>query len=185
MLAVGFANRRTGQQRAQAGRDRDLPALAAAALAVGVLGLLVERGLFRRFVGDEMGGMILSLALAITLQAVMALVFSVDEQSVRRPVEGAWRIGPAFFAKDQLLVAGVSVLALAAFYFLIERTRSARVRLYIPRYLREHATSPFGPIVSAPLIAMWLPDIFLVFYTIFFYAVCYSRLSDITESTEC
>jgi len=100
-----------------------LPALAAAALAVGALGLLVERGLFRRFTGDEMGGMIMSLALAITLQAVMSLVFSVDEQSVRRPVQGAWQIGPAFFAKDQLLVAGISVLALAAFYVLIERTR--------------------------------------------------------------
>ncbi|QII85332.1 branched-chain amino acid ABC transporter permease [Bordetella hinzii] len=99
-----------------------LPALAAAALAVGALGLLVERGLFRRFT-DEMGGMIMSLALAITLQAAMSLLFSVDEQSVRRPVEGAWQVGPAFFAKDQLLIVGISVIALAAFYFLIERTR--------------------------------------------------------------
>ena len=73
--------------------------------------------------GDEMGGMIMSLALAITLQAGISLLFSVDEQSVRRPVEGAWQIGQAFFAKDQLLIVGMSVLALAAFYFLIERTR--------------------------------------------------------------
>lgn len=100
-----------------------LPSIAAAAVLVGFLGLLAERGLFRRFVGDEMGGMIMSLALAITLQAGISLLFSVDEQSVRRPVEGAWQIGQAFFAKDQLLIVGMSVLALAAFYFLIERTR--------------------------------------------------------------
>ena len=35
-----------------------LPSIAAAAVLVGVLGLLAERGLFRRFAGDEMGGMI-------------------------------------------------------------------------------------------------------------------------------
>ena len=92
-------------------------------ITVGILGLLVEQGLFRRFVGDEIGGMIMSLALAITLQAAMSLVFCVDEQSVRRPIESAWKVGPAFFAKDQLLIVAVSVLTLASFYFLIERTR--------------------------------------------------------------
>lgn len=100
-----------------------LPSIVAAGLLVGVLGLLAERGLFKRFAGDEMGGMIMSLALAITLQASMTLLFSVDEQSLRRPVEGAWQIGQAFFAKDQLLVVAISVFALAGFYFLIERTR--------------------------------------------------------------
>ena len=53
-----------------------LPSIAAAAVLVGFLGLLAERGLFRRFVGDEMGGMIMSLALAITLQAGISLLFA-------------------------------------------------------------------------------------------------------------
>lgn len=79
-----------------------LPSIAAAAVLVGFLGLLAERGLFRRFVGDEMGGMIMSLALAITLQAGISLLFSVDEQSVRRPVEGAWQIGQAFFRQGSI-----------------------------------------------------------------------------------
>lgn len=99
------------------------PAIVASALVVGVLGLLAERVLFRRFVGDEMGGMIMSLALAISLQAAISLIFTVDEHSVTRPVEGALQLGQVFLAKDQLLVVGVTLLALAAFYALIEKTR--------------------------------------------------------------
>ena len=100
-----------------------LPAIVAGALVVGIAGVVAERTLFRRFSGDEMGGMIMSLALAISLQAAISLIFSVDEHSVRRPVEGALQIGPAYFAKDQLLIVGITMLALTAFYFLIEKTR--------------------------------------------------------------
>jgi len=100
-----------------------LPAIAASALVVGLFGILTERILFRRFAGDEMGGMIMSLALAITLQAAVSLIFSVDEHSVARPVEGAIELGRIFLAKDQLLVVAVTLLALAAFYALIEKTR--------------------------------------------------------------
>ena len=98
-------------------------ALIAGALLVGVAGFVLERVLFRRFTGDEMGGMIMSLALAITLQAAISLVFTVDDLSVARPVEGALQIGSVFLALDQLFVVGVTLLALAAFYVLIEKTR--------------------------------------------------------------
>lgn len=98
-------------------------ALIAGALLVGAIGFVLERVLFRRFTGDEMGGMIMSLALAITLQAAISLVFTVDDLSVARPVEGALQIGTVFLALDQLAVVGVTVVALAAFYFLIEKTR--------------------------------------------------------------
>lgn len=98
-------------------------ALVACALTVGAMGLAAERLLFRRFAGDEMGGMIMSLALAITLQAAVSLIFTVDDLSVPRPVEGAWQIGSVFLALDQLLVVGVTLLVLVAFYLLIEKTR--------------------------------------------------------------
>ena len=100
-----------------------LPAIVASAAIVGVIGLVVERTLFRRFAGDEMGGMIMSLALAISLQAAITILFSVDELSVPRPVEGALQLGNIFLAKDQLLVVGITLLALSAFYALIEKTR--------------------------------------------------------------
>ena len=98
-------------------------AILLSALSVSFIGLFFERFVFRRFAGDEMGGMIMSLAVAITLQAVITLIFSVDDQSVPRPLQGAWEFAGAFFAKDQLLVAGVSVIALAFLYVLIEKTR--------------------------------------------------------------
>lgn len=100
-----------------------LPSIVAAALLVGAAGFIAERTLFRRFSGDEMGGMIMSLALAISLQALITLFFSVDDHAVRRPVEGALQIGSAYFAKDQLLIVAISLVSLAGFYFLIEKTR--------------------------------------------------------------
>lgn len=104
-----------------------LLAITASALAVGLLGLIAERWLFRKFSGDEMGGMIMSLALAITLQAAITLVFSVDEHSVPRPAEGAFQLGSVFLPKDQMLVVGITLLALAGFYVLIEKTRLGMV----------------------------------------------------------
>jgi branched-chain amino acid transport system permease protein len=100
-----------------------LPAIVLSAVVVGVIGLIAERALFHRFAGDEMGGMIMSLALAISLQAAITILFSVDDHSVPRPVEGALQVGNIFLAKDQLLVVGITLLALAAFYGLIEKTR--------------------------------------------------------------
>jgi len=104
-----------------------LLAITASALTVGLLGLVAERWLFRKFSGDEMGGMVMSLALAITLQAAITLVFSVDEHSVPRPAEGAFHLGSVFFPKDQMLVVGITLLALAGFYVLIEKTRLGMV----------------------------------------------------------
>ncbi|QIL74062.1 branched-chain amino acid ABC transporter permease (plasmid) [Diaphorobacter sp. HDW4B] len=98
-------------------------ALVVGALVVGLSGLLVERLLFRRFAGDEMGGMIVSLALAVCLQEAVALIFSVDDLTVERPVQGVLEIGGVFIALDQLVVVGVTLLVLVAFYLLIEKTR--------------------------------------------------------------
>ena len=110
-------------------------ALAVGALVVGLSGLLVERLLFRRFAGDEMGGMIVSLALAVCLQEAVALIFSVDDLTVERPVQGVLEFGGVFIALDQLVVVGVTLLVLVAFYLLIEKTRvGITIRAVVGQY---------------------------------------------------
>uniref|UniRef100_UPI0033425F1A branched-chain amino acid ABC transporter permease n=1 Tax=Castellaniella defragrans TaxID=75697 RepID=UPI0033425F1A len=97
--------------------------LVAGAFVVGVMGLLAEKFLFRRFVGDEMGGMIISLALAVCIQEAVALVFSVDDLMVTRPVEGVLQFAGIFIPLDQLVVVGATLAVLIAFYLLLEKTR--------------------------------------------------------------
>ena len=98
-------------------------AVLASAIAVGCIGVVAERLLFRPFMGNEMSGMIMSLALATTMQAAVSLLFTVDERSVARPVSGAFEFAGAYFAKDQLLVVAVTLVVLGALYYLIENTR--------------------------------------------------------------
>ncbi|MCG5238319.1 branched-chain amino acid ABC transporter permease [Azospirillum doebereinerae] len=120
-------------------------ALPLAALLAGGLGLLAERALFRRYAGDELGGMIMSLALAITLQGAAAVLFTIDQQSVERPVTGVLRIGDAVLPKDQLFVAGFALAAVAAFHLLVQRTRfglALRAVAQDPETLRLQGVSP-------------------------------------------
>ena len=66
-----------------------------AAVAVGLFGAALERLLLRPFIGRELNGMIMALAIAITLRAAAAIVFGPDEQSVPRPVSGVLNLGVA------------------------------------------------------------------------------------------
>lgn len=97
-------------------------ALPCAALTVGLLGVVAEQAIFRRFTDDELGAMIASLALAITLQGVVVAVFGVDELAVERPVSGALKLGTILLPKDQLLAAGVALALVAAVYLLLQRS---------------------------------------------------------------
>ena len=59
-----------------------------ATVVVGLMGGAIERLLFRPFIGKELSGMIMALALAITLQAAAFIVLGTDEVAVERPVSG-------------------------------------------------------------------------------------------------
>ena len=98
-------------------------ALAGAAAAVGVLGLALERALFRPMLGRELNGMIMALAVSISLQALALIVFGPLDQSVPRPVSGVLRLGDVVFPRDRLLVACCALVILLAFWGFLQRTR--------------------------------------------------------------
>ena len=98
-------------------------ALPLAALLTGVSGVLFERVLFRRFSGDELGGMIVSLGLAIFLQGLVRAVFGADSLAVPPPVSRILSVGGASLPLDQLIVAGVSLTLIAATFLLLGHTR--------------------------------------------------------------
>lgn len=100
-----------------------LPAVLLAAVITALFGVAIERVLYRPFVGRELGGMIMSLAVAITLQALALILFGPADQSVERPVSGIWRLHEAVVPLDRALVAACAVVALIAFHLFLHRTR--------------------------------------------------------------
>ena len=103
-----------------------VPFLAAVVLSgafTGALGIACERLLFRRLVGEELPGMITALAVSITLQAVVLLIFGPAEQTVTRPFVGTWMMFGAMVPWDRTVVAVGAFVILAAFYVFMNTSR--------------------------------------------------------------
>ncbi len=92
-------------------------------LAAGLLGILIERALFRRLVSEEMPSMIMSLAVGIVLQSTVLIVFGPAEQSVSRPFSGVWTLGRAVVPWDRTVVALGALVVLAGFYAFLKLSR--------------------------------------------------------------
>jgi branched-chain amino acid transport system permease protein len=97
--------------------------LGIAVLITAIAGLVLERLLFRRFVGNELGGMIMSLALAIILQSSALILFGPDDQSLSRPVQGIWHLGDAVISLDRAVVSVCAIVTLAAFFVFMKYTK--------------------------------------------------------------
>lgn len=99
-------------------------AAALAALAVGVFGVVLERVLFRPFIGRELNGMIMALAISITLQATAFILFGPDEHSVPRPISGVFQLGSVVVPRDRLAVGVFALGVLALFYAFMRYTKA-------------------------------------------------------------
>lgn len=98
-------------------------ALIVGGLLAGIVGIAVERVLFRRLAGEEMPGMIMSLAVGIILQSSALLYFGPSEQSVTRPFTGVWRLGSAVVPWDRTIVAICALIVLLLFYVFLKYAR--------------------------------------------------------------
>jgi branched-chain amino acid transport system permease protein len=98
-------------------------AVAAGGVLSGLFGMFIERVLFRRIVGDEMAGMIMSLAIGIILQSIALIVFGPSEQSVTRPFSGTWSLGDAIVPWDRTIVALCALGIIVMFYVFLKFSR--------------------------------------------------------------
>ncbi|MDM0021810.1 branched-chain amino acid ABC transporter permease [Variovorax saccharolyticus] len=88
-----------------------------------VLGVVVERTLFRPLVGEELPGMIMSLAVGIILQSIALLVYGPAEQTMPRPFSGTWALAGAAVPWDRTIVAISALVILALFYVFLKYSR--------------------------------------------------------------
>ncbi|CAH1648279.1 MAG: branched-chain amino acid ABC transporter permease [Chelatococcus sp.] len=98
-------------------------AVVIAGFLAAALGIVIERVLFRPLVGNELPGMIMSLAVGITLQSIALILFGPSEQSVQRPFSGTWQLVNAVVPWDRTVVAIAALVILAAFYLFLKHSR--------------------------------------------------------------
>lgn len=100
-------------------------AIVAAALAVGILGVLTERVLLRRLRGQELPEVLLTVGVATVLGDVALAVWGGDPRSVSPPgyLDGSVTIGSFTYPRFRLFVTVLAVVVGLALYFLQQRTR--------------------------------------------------------------
>ena len=126
-------------------------ALVVVPLAVGAIGILVERGLLKPLRGlDPLYGLLLTFGLSLILEGVLRDYYGSSGRSYPRPPElnGAWNLGFMALPVSRAWVIGVSLVVCLGTWFVIERTR-------LGAYLRAATENPsltqaFG--VNVPLL---------------------------------
>lgn len=95
----------------------------AAMAAVGLLGLLAERTLFRFTLERPMNGFIMSIGLSVVLQNVVIKLLNEVQKSIPNPVGGVWHVGGVDIIAIRAVVVAVTVVVVAVTYFGISRSR--------------------------------------------------------------
>jgi branched-chain amino acid transport system permease protein len=99
-------------------------------IAVGILGVIVERSLLRRFYkADPSLSLLVTFGLAMVVEQVLRMVYGAPPLSWTIPPElrGQVVLGDFFYPRYRLLVLAVAVLCVAGLWFLLQRTPFGRV----------------------------------------------------------
>ena len=106
------------------------PSLVIAPLVIAVAGMLLERVLLRRLVGlDPLYGFLFTFGLTLLIQDAMRLRFGLQGQPYAMPVElaGTVALGTVSYPVYRMFVVAFCLVASAAVWFVIERTRLGMV----------------------------------------------------------
>jgi branched-chain amino acid transport system permease protein len=126
-------------------------ALVLVPLVVGLVGIVVERGLLKHLRGlDPLYGLLLTFGLSLILEGVMRDYYGSSGRSYPRPpaLNGAWNLGFMALPISRAWVIGVSLVVCLGTWFAIERTK-------LGAYLRAATENPtltqaFG--INVPLL---------------------------------
>lgn len=101
------------------------PAIAVSMLLMAVLGILLERGLFRARVGREvvLSSIVISTGLTLILTSAIVVAFGLYTKSLPLLATGSVDIFGAAVPKDRIVAIGFSVLALILLYLFLKKTR--------------------------------------------------------------
>ncbi|HKY94201.1 MAG TPA: branched-chain amino acid ABC transporter permease [Kiloniellales bacterium] len=99
-------------------------AVAAGLIFVGLLGLLMERALFRPLRGNPLAGLIASIGFLLVLQASAALIYGVKKRPVTAPTQDVLRIAEGVVLSwPRIYVIIAAVVLLSALWIFLKRSR--------------------------------------------------------------
>ena len=101
-------------------------ALATGIATVALLGLVLERGLFRFTLDRPTNGFIVSLGLIVVLQHIVILFWNANQKSIPRPLNAIWDVGGVRIAAVRVMVIAVTAAVVALTFVMITRSRYGR-----------------------------------------------------------
>lgn len=90
---------------------------------VGIIGLLMERVIFRQLRDNPLGGLVASIGLLMVFQTLATLLFGVRMAHVPPPTKEIIQIGSAILPVQRLIVIVATVALLSALWWFLHRTR--------------------------------------------------------------
>lgn len=102
----------------------------AAPISVGIIGMVVERFLFRRFYrADPILSLLLTFGLAMVAEQSLRMIFGAPPipYSIPQALRGQVFLGDFIYSKYRLMMLGAAAVAVAATWLLIYRTPFGRV----------------------------------------------------------
>ncbi|PHP64597.1 branched-chain amino acid ABC transporter permease [Zhengella mangrovi] len=97
--------------------------LAFAMLAMALLGLVMERAVFRFILTDHMGGLTVSLGIILIIENLAAAYFTPDHRNFDPPLKGGVELLGMQFSAQRLLVLALVLVLVTAFYLFLQKTR--------------------------------------------------------------
>ena len=100
-----------------------------AAVALFLLGIIIERLLFRRFRGQIEPSIIIAIGLILLFQTVAVVAFGANEKTVPRLIPGVLTIGEIRIAWDRVLSMAVGAGAMLVLFVFIKGTKLGQAML--------------------------------------------------------
>jgi len=108
-----------------------LISLVLAMVIVGMMGTLVERYLFRRFGGDLLPALLISLGLGLILAQAMILAFGLLTKSIPTAFAGSQRFFGVSLTNERLALVISALVLLVALWWLVSHTKFGRAMVAI------------------------------------------------------
>ena len=102
-----------------------------AAVALGLVGIILERFLFRRFRDQIESGIIISIGLIILLQTLAAVSFGSSEKNIPRLVSGVLTVAGIRISWDRVIAVLVGVVLISALGLFINGTKIGQAMVAI------------------------------------------------------
>ncbi len=100
-----------------------LPAIAISAIAVGLLGVVMERIVFRPLAGaPHVNMMIAALGVLLFLESLVLVVWGAEFRQLPTPFEDTVELGAIVVTEQRLLVIVAAVVAMLALFYFLKRT---------------------------------------------------------------